>query len=500
MRVAGLIILLFTSLALQAQMPIRIYANEAVAPDSADVARAEKRHFWRAAAEVEGFNVALWAFDRYVAKGDYARISLKTMAHNLTHGFKWDNDKLSTNMFLHPYNGNLFYNAARSNGFNFWQSGLFAIAGSATWEFLLENEYPSTNDIIATPVGGMCIGEVAYRASDALLDDRTTGVGRAAREIGAFVISPMRGLTRLLSGDAWKRRSTPGRQFGTPNIALEMSMGGSMLDFHHDDSKTNFGGVVKFSLEYGSRFEVKSKKPYDYFTVAATLSMMKNQPALQHLEIRGRLIARELLEQRDEHLSIGMFQHFDFYDSDTIGPGGKGRPSDGKASPVPYKLGVPASVGFGALYRDIERHNCIIDAYAHVNAVLLGTCVSDHYQLDNRNYNLATGLSAKTGLHLVVGGDRMAFSAANELYLLWTWKGYQPGTNLRSVDERTFNVMGDRSMALFSITEARLDFKLRSKLYLTLNLEHYLRVTRYKYYPKVSSTSLGAQLMLTYKF
>ncbi len=499
MRVAGLIILLLTSLALKAQMPIRVYANEAVAPDSADVARAEKRHFWRAAAEVEGFNVALWAFDRYVAKGEYARISLKTIGHNLTHDFKWDNDKLSTNMFMHPYNGNLFYNAARSNGFNFWQSGLFAIAGSASWELFFENEYPSTNDIIATPIGGMCIGEVAYRASDALLDDRTTGANRAAREISAFIISPMRGFTRLITGDAWKRRSTPGRQFGTPNIALEMSLGAGMLDFHHDDSKVNFGGALKMSLEYGSRFEVKSKKPYDYFTISATLSMMKNQPALQHLEVKGRLIARELLEERDEHLSIGMFQHFDFYDSDTIGRGGV-KAHYGKESPVPYKLGVPASVGFGVFYRDIERHQRVFDAYAHLNAVLLGTCVSDHYQLDNRNYNLATGMSTKTGLHMVFGRDKLALSADNQLYLLWTWKGYQPGTNFSTVDERTLNAMGDRSFALFSVTNARFDLKLRHKLYLTLNFEHYLRVTRYKYYPKVASSSLGAQLMLTYKF
>ena len=51
-------------------------------------------------------------------------------------GFVWDNDNLDTNMFFHPYHGNLYFNAARSNGYGFWQSGLFALGGSGLWELL----------------------------------------------------------------------------------------------------------------------------------------------------------------------------------------------------------------------------------------------------------------------------------------------------------------------------------------------------------------------------
>ena len=96
-------------------------------------------------------------------KGDFAYISLNTIKENFKHGFIRDNDKLGTNTFLHPYNGNLYFNAARANGFNLRQSELFAIAGSAMWEMFMENEYPSTNDIIATPIGGAALGEVLYR-------------------------------------------------------------------------------------------------------------------------------------------------------------------------------------------------------------------------------------------------------------------------------------------------------------------------------------------------
>ena len=142
----------------------------------------KKKHFWRAAGEMFDLNVGLWAFDRYVLDGHYARISWNTIKANFKNGFDWDNDHLSTNMFAHPYHGSLYFNAGRANGFNFWQSELFALGGSAMWEMFMESEYPSKNDIIATPIGGAALGEVFYRTSDLVLDERWMSV---LREVNA---------------------------------------------------------------------------------------------------------------------------------------------------------------------------------------------------------------------------------------------------------------------------------------------------------------------------
>lgn len=101
-----------TALPAKAGMPVHTMQQ-----DTADVCPQEKKAFWRTAAEVAGFNVGLWAFDRYVLNGHYAYISWNTIKENFRHGFDWDNDHLNTNMFAHPYNGSLFYNAARSNGY-----------------------------------------------------------------------------------------------------------------------------------------------------------------------------------------------------------------------------------------------------------------------------------------------------------------------------------------------------------------------------------------------
>ena len=86
-------------------------------------------------------------------------ISIK---NNFKTGPVWDTDKFSTNLVAHPYHGSLYFNAARSNGMNFWQSIPFAAGGSLMWEFFMENEPPSINDLMATTFGGVELGEITY--------------------------------------------------------------------------------------------------------------------------------------------------------------------------------------------------------------------------------------------------------------------------------------------------------------------------------------------------
>ena len=396
-----LICILSGACTVSAQMPIKLRVLREVPPDSADVAYYSKPHFWRAAGEVVGFNLGLWAFDRYVQRGDFAYISMNSVKENFRKGFKWDNDKLGTNMFLHPYNGSLYYNSARSNGFNYWQSALFSIGGSAMWELFMECEYPSTNDIIATPIGGTAIGEVFFRASDAIIDDRDTGASRFGREAAVFVISPMRGLTRIITGDAWRVRPTRGRLYGTPPVSVEFSVGTRGIYLNDEASSSAVGATAEINVEYGDRFEVTSTKPFDYFTVRADFGVVSRQPLLSQLNIKGRLIAREIYDIASRKMSVGLYQHFDYYDSDTIH---KADPSH--VSRVPYKLGIPASLGAGWMFRDASNPQWTLDTYLHGNVVMLGSILSDYYHVDERNYNLASGFSIKGGVNFVFNRDR----------------------------------------------------------------------------------------------
>ena len=124
---------------------------------------------WQALAEVTGINIGVQLFDRWALNSDFAQTTLNSLKHNFTDGMVWDNDFFITNMFAHPYHGNLYFNAARTNGLTFWESAPYSLLGSAMWEFLGETEPPAINDIIATTCGGIAIGEMTHRLSLTIL-------------------------------------------------------------------------------------------------------------------------------------------------------------------------------------------------------------------------------------------------------------------------------------------------------------------------------------------
>ncbi len=446
--------------------------------------------FAASALTVAGLNFGVWAFDRYIQKGDFAYISSRSVRDNFRHGFIWDNDKLGTNMFLHPYHGNLYYNSARSNGYNFWKSGLFAFGGSAMWELFMECEYPSTNDVIATPIGGMALGEVAFRASDVLVDDRLTGGARLGREAAIFVLSPMRGITRIINGDAWRRRTVSGRTFPIPDVKIEFSAGIRSLEFEDEIFDKGIGFTSSAHIEYGDRFEESSTSPYDYFSVMGTLNVQASQPLLGRLNIMGRLLSHATEFTNRRYLSVGMYQHFDYYDSDTI--------SDISAK-TPYKLAVPASIGCGLIYRHDPLGTWTFDAWCHTNAVLLGGVLSDYYMVDERNYNLASGFSLKFGICFSLWSDRLRMAWNNEYYRMFTWRGYPTDMDWSDYDRRTLDAQGDRSVAMFNISEVRADLHLWRNLYLTADFAHYLRSTHYRDFPHVRSSTTSTSLCLTYR-
>ena len=484
--------------------------SEVVPPDSIDVARYRKRHFWRAAGETVGFNIGLWAFDRYVLDGHYAYISWSTIKENFRHGFEWDDDHLHTNMFDHPYNGSIFFNAGRSNGYNFWQSELFAIGGSAMWEMFMECEYPSTNDIIATPVGGAAIGEVLYRASDLIIDDRASGGERFGRELAAFVVNPMRGLTRIFSGDAWKKRNTPGRNFGIPPISVELSLGGRLLTLWDNDEGTKAGVAAEVNIEYGDKFAETTNAPYDYFTFLLEVQGIKSQPLLSRAEIVGRLLSKEIVDKKDFNLNVGLYQHFDFFDSDTI----REERNSSKLFPcaVPYKLGAPASVGGGVMFRYKPLPIMRIDGFLHLNGIALAGILTDFYRDYHRNYNWGSGFSIKAGANLNLWNDRLSLRLANQFYKIYTWNGYDSDFDWSTTPEgKPVNVQGDSSNSSFNHFEASFSYDIWKRLYFTAGFDMYIRNTNYDgltirdggtstISPHIESKQLGFHLMLTYKF
>lgn len=485
-----LFIFITIALSSHAQFAIRKQVVSPKPADSTDIAYYSEKNGWLAASKVVGLNMGLWAFDRYILDADFAYINIHTIKKNLKKGFVWDNDQMGTNMFLHPYHGSLYYNSARSNGYNFWESGAFALGGSAMWELFLENEYPSFNDIIATPIGGLSMGEVLYRTSDLVLDDRKTGGNRFGRELAGFVIAPTRGLSRIISGDAWRKRATSGKQFGVPDVSVDVAIGVRALEFKEPILDKGIGEAIDINIEYGDRFSSENEKPYEYFTFKSNLNAHSSQPLLSQLNIIGRLFVTDLVETDKDFLSLGFYQHFDYYDSDTISK------NSGK---IPYKFCTPASVGAGLIYRSNRTKRFSFDAFLHTNLVILGGALSDHYVVDKRNYNLASGFSTKLGFNTAYK-DRFSISGNYEVYRMFTWKGYPEDIDWDAIDVHEFNYQGDHSQAILHAISLRADLKLRKQMYLSGIFYNYTRDTNYKYFEDIFSQTYETRLMLTYKF
>jgi hypothetical protein len=120
----------------------------------------KKYPLWIPISEVIGLHTAVCLFSNYVLHNEFAKISFKSVAHNFDVGFVWDPDFFLTNFFAHPFNGSIYYNAARANGYNYYVSSVFAFGGSLTWELFMETEPPATMGIISTTISGIFLGEV----------------------------------------------------------------------------------------------------------------------------------------------------------------------------------------------------------------------------------------------------------------------------------------------------------------------------------------------------
>jgi hypothetical protein len=440
------------------------------------------------AVEVAGLNLGIWAFDRYVLKGDYAYISGQSIKENFRHGWVWDNDQIATNLFGHPYQGSLYYNAARSNGYNYLASSLFAVAGSATWELFMENEYPSINDVLSTPIGGTILGEVFYRVSDRILDDRTTGRERLVRELAMLFIAPTRSLSRIINGDAWKIRQFSGRQFGVPTLNFKLSTGIRTLELRDKILDEGVGSVSKVSIEYGERFEADEMNPYDYFTVSGSFNIQKRQPFLGQINLLGRIWGNDWIDTQKDYLNIGIYQHFNYYDSDTI--------SD-ISNRIPYKFGTPASLGIGLMHKSKRYENWHFNSYFHLNAIILGASLND-YSMEERNYHLSSGFSVFSGISIAYK-DKIGFSWEYKGFCLFPW-GYPEAYDWKKIGKTEDDFLADKSTTLVNTSTLKLDVKLANQLYLTSEYSGYSRFSRYDYFENVHSLSSEEQLMLTYRF
>ena len=448
-----------------------------------------KKRPWQALAEMTGINIGVQLFDRWVAKSDFAQTTLNSIKHNFTDGLVWDNDFFITNLFLHPYPGNLYFNAARTNGLTFWESAPIALAGSLMWEFLGETEPPAINDLIATSCGGMAIGEMTHRLSLTMLDDRDRGFSRFLREAAAAIVNPIQGLHRIISGDAWhvSNKNYLYHDFNKLPIDGSVSLGWRYLA----DDGALFRGVhapyINLTLMYGTPVDGEHHKtPYDFFDIEMNMAFGGGQPPINQLMIVGRLWSMPILDKAVEktssqdkeiHGEFGIYQHFNYYDA---------KPIEDGSELTPYRISEAAGFGPGMILSLPQMgYLSKMEQRVFISGILLGGTKSDYFNVIERDYNMGSGFSIKASTKLDFGKfGRIMLNA--KYFRLWTWKGYedkdlQPYVD-GTADLHYLNVQGDNSNAGLLVINPVIEMHLARQWSLNLSASLYSRRTHYNYY------------------
>jgi len=392
-----------------------------------DINYNKKYPVWKPAVNVLGINAFTYTLDRYILNESFSHIGPSTWKYNIQKGWEWDSDRFGINFVGHPYTGSMYFNAARSQGYSYAQSLPFAVGGSLIWEYFGENTRPSYNDVINTPVNGAFLGEIFYRVSSNILDDRATGGNRAFREIVAGLINPVRGLNRLLQGKTFRHTTTEVYQKEPLNVTL--SSGLHLIS----DNKTLFGkgtseALINLQLDYGNPFEEVKRKPFDVFRFRTELSFGSGRKLLDNILGYGILFGNNTSIGK---LSIlyGAFQYYDYWDNRT------------------FELGA-LGFGGGLITKLPISKNINLYTNIHLAAIPLAGN-STRYGPDTsqvRDYTYNDGLEAKfeTSINF---GKFISASVAYYYYILHTFVG-PPGDNYVAILRPRINVQLYKNLSL----------------------------------------------------
>jgi hypothetical protein len=347
------------------------------------------KRFWAAAGELMVVQLIPFSINHFLRDAEWADVSPSTWATNLENPWKWDNNAFTNNQFSHPYHGSLYFNAARTNGYNFWQSAPWAFGGSLMWEWFGEAWAPAPNDLWNTSLGGIALGEMLYRVSSLTLDNTATGAERTFREIGATLLNPVRGFNRIVRGETNDHTANP-TDWRPSKIFASIDVGYKHLegDNHTTGNSTvRDAGYAALLLYYGDAVEDIGKSPFSAFKVRAELSTNQaDQGRLAMLTARGNLGALTLSESGNTRHRIGFFMSYELNKSPANEFGGQG-----------FSGGLVSRWGDPNGFR--------------VNAQVLGTFMpvaaqkSDYYaSLEGRDYDYGLGIGGEAGLMAVQQG------------------------------------------------------------------------------------------------
>ncbi|WP_457127797.1 DUF3943 domain-containing protein [Mucilaginibacter sp. HD30] len=331
-----------------------------------------EKHFGRAAFQTGVSLVTPWLYDKFVVNKDYADINLATMGRNLKPtSWEWDRDPFQTNQFGHPYHGSLYFNSFRANGYNFWESIPGTVAGTLVWETLAETERPSINDAVNTTFGGIVLGEMTYRLSNMIVNNRGRGFKRYGSEVLAFVVSPMNGFNRIITGKFGKStRNTIERD--SSKVLAEFDLG---YRRYNADNRGRFGWYGHMKFIYGTAYQ-GYRTPFS--NIVVNIEGGKDDSSLVNVvSVYGSLAGWRIRSNKEiNHVAV-LSANYDYINNQAFFYGGQSVKINLISEfTLPKKFKLTTNIGAGP--------------------ILLGAVPDDHI-FNKRNYDYGIGFAVNGG-------------------------------------------------------------------------------------------------------
>lgn len=330
-----------------------------------------KKRFGVAVSELAVIQFIPWANAKWIQKPGWANVNADIWWYNIEHGWEYDGDSFVTNNFTHPYHGNFYFNTARTNGFNFWESIPFAFGGSLLWEYFAEIYRPAFNDWINTSVSGFNLGEMTYRVANLITDNTARGSDRVWQEIFAGIINPVRVFNRMISGEV--SRVHPNSDLHRQPVKLYVDGGMRRIVQRGSDiqDSASVEGLLGLRLNYGDVLESDLNMPFSSFTLWGHISNGTN--FLTELHSIGLLAGWKLGGNRfhKEVFSINVSYDFSY-------------------NPA-FEFGAP-SVTFNFTLKNMLDDKTFVRSDLGLVAILLGSTSTEFfYGYDGRNYDFGPG-------------------------------------------------------------------------------------------------------------
>lgn len=334
-----------------------------------------KKNFWRAGTEWFLAQAFPATFNRFITRDPYSYISFQNfLDHQRISAWDWDDNQFTTNQIDHPWHGQLYFNAFRSNGYNFYQSSIATVVGSYIWETAGETQHPSINDLVNTTFGGVILGEMTHRVSRNILARSKHGHNAIGNELVALLVNPVNSLNRLLDGK-WGKRTDAYYAVDSSHISAEFDMGFRRFDAREGDflekGKNSIYSRLRFHYSNGDH---NYKRPFDEFHVNLEVGN-GDSTFINAVNVHALLSGAQFFKsRRGEHFGT-LNAHYDFYNNDAFFYG---------AQSLVYNWNSQFR------YKKDNRLNLSVGAGAVVLAA-----VPDPYLLygDSRNYNYGSGAS-----------------------------------------------------------------------------------------------------------